>query len=74
MVCHYLDITQEHCPMTFVKVKLKMEEIAEGDHLEILLADGEPINSVPRSIEEGCGKILSKEQKGAVYLLRVQKK
>jgi len=31
MATHHLDITKEHCPMTFVKTKLKLAQIAEGD-------------------------------------------
>ena len=55
---HTLDITKEHCPMTFVKTKLKLAQIAEGDILEVLLTDGEPLNNVPRSATEQGFKVL----------------
>ncbi|MEE8590977.1 MAG: sulfurtransferase TusA family protein [Spirochaetia bacterium] len=29
-----LDITRDHCPMTFVKTKLEMEKLAAGERLE----------------------------------------
>lgn len=74
MAKYYLDITKEHCPMTFVKAKLKLEELERGDELGILLADGEPIKNVPRSIEDGHGKILSQEKVENNYLLKVRKK
>ena len=46
------DITQEHCPMTFVRTKLKLAQMAKGDTLEVLLSEGEPLNNVPRSAAE----------------------
>ena len=49
MATHILDITKEHCPMTFVKTKLKLAQIAAGDTLEVLLTEGEPLENVPRS-------------------------
>ena len=59
MATHTLDITKEHCPMTFVKTKLKLAQIAEGDILEVLLTDGEPLNNVPRSATEQGFEVLS---------------
>ena len=47
-----LDITKDRCPMTFVKTKLKLEELEPGDTLEILLTAGEPLNNVPRTATE----------------------
>ncbi|MBI3985506.1 MAG: sulfurtransferase TusA family protein [Lentisphaerae bacterium] len=56
---HFLDITKEHCPMTFVKVKLKLEQLAAGDRLEVLLNEGEPLSNVPKSArQQGC-KVIS---------------
>ena len=47
-----LDITKDRCPMTFVKTKLKLEELEPGDTLEILLTAGEPLDNVPRTATE----------------------
>ncbi len=52
MSAYNLDITKDRCPMTFVKTKLKLEELEEGDTLEILLTTGEPLNNVPRTATE----------------------
>ncbi len=73
MSIHFLDITKEHCPMTFVKVKLKLEEMAAGDELEILLSDGEPIENVPKSVEMSDCRILVNERSGQHFRLRVVK-
>ncbi len=47
-----IDITDEHCPMTFVKTKLELSKLNEGDILEVLLKEGEPLDSVPKSSSE----------------------
>ena len=45
---HILDITREHCPMTLVRTKLRLAQMAEGDTLEVLLCKGEPLDNIPR--------------------------
>ena len=49
MATKVLDITKEHCPMTFVKTKIELSKLNEGDILEVLLAEGEPLDNVPRN-------------------------
>ena len=44
---HILDITREHCPMTLVRTKLRLAQMAEGDTLEVLLCKGEPLDNIP---------------------------
>ncbi len=48
MATKVLDITKEHCPMTFVKTKIELSKLQPGDILEVLLAEGEPLDNVPR--------------------------
>lgn len=62
MANHILDITAEHCPMTFVKTKIKLAQIAKGDTLEVLLKEGEPLNNVPKSAREQGFEVLATEQ------------
>jgi TusA-related sulfurtransferase len=52
MKTHKLDVTKDHCPMTFVKTKLELEKLKEGERLEVLLTEGEPLESVPKSARE----------------------
>lgn len=74
MATHTLDITKEHCPMTFVKTKLKLAQIPEGDVLEVLLTEGEPLNNVPRSATEQGYKVLSIDHvEGNVHKVIIQK-
>jgi len=61
----FLDITSEKCPMTFVKVKLKLESLNPGDTLEVLLNEGEPLENVPKSVEEIGHRVLKIKAEGA---------
>lgn len=71
---HQLDITQEHCPMTFVRTKLKLAQMAEGDVLEVLLSEGEPLDNVPRSASEQGYHVPSVEHvEGSVYRVVIEK-
>jgi tRNA 2-thiouridine synthesizing protein A len=47
-----LDLTGVPCPLNWVRTRLALEELAPGDALEVLLDDGEPLDSVPRSARE----------------------
>lgn len=49
-----LDLTSEVCPMTYVRTKLRLEVLEEGELLEVILRGEEPLRNVPASaIEEG---------------------
>jgi tRNA 2-thiouridine synthesizing protein A len=49
---YLLDITQDHCPMTFVKTRLALDKMLVGEKLEVILSDGEPAKNVPKSAKE----------------------
>ena len=53
-----IDITDVVCPTTFVKAKVALEELDEGQILSIRLNDGEPVQNVPRSIKAEGHEIL----------------
>ena len=57
-----LDLKGVACPMNFVKVKVTLAQIGEGQILEIVLDDGEPMRNVPRSIKEEGHKIIKVEK------------
>ncbi len=74
MANYTLDITKEHCPMTFVKTKLKLAQLQDGDILEVLLAEGEPLENVPRSAKEQGYDVLSVEPVGdGVHKVTIKK-
>ena len=73
MAVQILDITKDHCPMTFVKAKLALSRISSGDILEITLTGGEPLENVPRSAAEEGHKVLSIEETGDYFLVSIEK-
>ena len=70
---HTLDITKERCPMTMVKVKLKLSQINDGDVLDVLLSEGEPLESVPRTVEEQGYCVEDIRKDGAFYHVVIRK-
>jgi tRNA 2-thiouridine synthesizing protein A len=71
---HFIDITRETCPMTFVKVKLMLAKLDKGDQLEVLLNEGEPLQNVPRSCEEQGYIVLSVDPRDSgQHVVLVQK-
>ena len=52
MTDYFIDITDDFCPITFVKTKLMIEKIDCGDRLEVRLRGAEPLRNVPRSVAE----------------------
>ena len=62
------------CPTTFVKAKVALEELEEGQILSIRLNDGEPVQNVPRSIKEEGHEILKlDDNQDGTYTLIVKK-
>ena len=57
----FLDITPETCPMTFVRTKLMIEQMSQGDVAEVRLQGAEPLENVPRSVEDMGNIIVSLE-------------
>ncbi len=49
---YFLDITNDVCPLTFVRTKLRVERMVAGETLEVRLNAGEPLENVPRSLVE----------------------
>jgi TusA-related sulfurtransferase len=49
---HYLDVTGEVCPMTFVRTKLLIEKMSSGQTAVVCLNAGEPLANVPRAVRE----------------------
>ncbi|MDR1555803.1 MAG: sulfurtransferase TusA family protein [Tannerellaceae bacterium] len=74
MATFHLDITKEHCPMTFVKTKIELAKLKTGDILEVLLSEGEPLENVPRTSQEQGYQVTGIEQvEGSTYRVSIQK-
>jgi TusA-related sulfurtransferase len=69
-----VDITGVTCPITFVKTKVALEELADGDVLEVRLNGGEPVQNVPRSLKDEGHRVTGIEKlDDGTYRLRVVK-
>ena len=69
-----VDITDVVCPVTFVKAKVALEELDDGQILAIRMNDGEPVQNVPRSIKEEGHQILKlNANEDGTYTLIVKK-
>ncbi|MBR1851918.1 MAG: sulfurtransferase TusA family protein [Lachnospiraceae bacterium] len=69
-----VDITDKVCPLTFVKAKVAIEELEDGEIIAIHMNDGEPVQNVPRSLKEEGHKILKLiDNEDGTYDLIVQK-
>jgi TusA-related sulfurtransferase len=74
MALFKLDITREHCPMTFVKTKIELSKLKSGDILEVLLTEGEPLDNVPKSVKEQGYSVLDISHiDGSVHKVTIQK-
>lgn len=69
-----VDITDVVCPVTFVKAKVALEELDDGDILAVHMNDGEPVQNVPRSIKDEGHQVLKLiDNKDGTYDLIVRK-
>jgi TusA-related sulfurtransferase len=69
-----VDITDKVCPLTFVKAKVSIDELDDGQVLAIRMNDGEPVQNVPRSMKEEGHQILKLvDNEDGTYTLYVRK-
>jgi tRNA 2-thiouridine synthesizing protein A len=60
-VTREIDITNEICPMTFVRTRLALDKMAPGDILLVKLKGDEPLRNVPRTATEQGHEVLKIE-------------
>jgi sulfite reductase (ferredoxin) len=70
----FKDLRGVACPMNFVKTKVELSRMQIGDHLKILLDDGEPIDNVPRSVITEGHEIISQERLDGHWQVVIEKK
>jgi tRNA 2-thiouridine synthesizing protein A len=69
-----LDLRGEVCPYTFVKTKLRLEELDSGQDLTILLDDSAATANVSKSLKSEGHEILNlKAISGGVWQIVVKK-
>lgn len=70
-----LDITRERCPMTYVRTKLRLEQLEVGTVLDLLLQGDEPLRNVPRSLTDDGHRVREiAAVDGARHRVRVEKR
>ncbi|NBQ76240.1 MAG: sulfurtransferase TusA family protein [Acetobacteraceae bacterium] len=68
-----IDISEETCPMTFVLVRLALDQMKPGEILEITLRGAEPRRNIPITAQEQGHEVLSisdQSNEDAILLLR----
>lgn len=76
---YFLDITNDVCPMTFVRTKLLIEKMQPGETAGVRLKSKEPLENVPRSVREIGHEVVSltpetaDEPEDGVHLLVIKK-
>jgi len=68
-----LDLRGVICPYNFVKTKLKLETMKEGQVLSVLLDEGDPIRNVPRSVENEGHTVLGQELIDRTYRVLIRR-
>lgn len=70
----FIDITDLICPITFVKSKMKLEDLDAGQILEVKMNKGEPISNLPRSFRDEGHKVVQVDDNGdGTYNVFVEK-
>ena len=60
--------------MTFVKTKIELSRLQEGDILEVLLSEGEPLDNVPRNaVEQGYNVLSVEHVEGKTHKVTIKK-
>ncbi len=69
-----LDLRGVVCPMNFVKTRLFLDKIQEGDLVRVLLDGGEPVESVSTSVEQDGHNVEAKNQEAeGHFMLSIRK-
>jgi TusA-related sulfurtransferase len=68
-----LDLRGVICPYNFVKTKLKLETMEEGQILSVILDAGDPIRNVPVSVRNEGHEVLSQEPLDSSYRVIIRR-
>jgi tRNA 2-thiouridine synthesizing protein A len=69
-----LDLRGEVCPFTFVRTKLRLEELPLGAELTITVDHAPAAENVPRSLTGEGQEVVSVERDGPVWIIRAIKR
>ena len=70
-----LDITNDKCPITFVKTKIALEKLKSNQYLKVYIKEGEALDGLPSSLNELGYQINNKIKiNDDVFSLEISKK
>jgi TusA-related sulfurtransferase len=69
-----LDLRGIICPYNFVKTKLKLESMGEGQVLAVILDPGEPIRNVPQSVADEGHEVIGQELLAQSFRVLIRKR
>jgi TusA-related sulfurtransferase len=69
-----LDLRGVLCPMNYVRTKLALERIAQGECVEVLLDTGDPIRNVPSSVSDEGHEVLSVTPQESAFRVMIRKR
>ena len=68
-----LDISNEVCPMTFVRTKLRLERMKSGEVVAVRLKGEEPLKNVPRAARDEGHAVLGIEAEGEFHTVTIRR-
>lgn len=69
-----LDLRGVICPYNFVKTKLKLETMEQGQLLAVILDAGDPIRNVPQSVSNEGHAVLLQEPFDQAYRVVIRRR
>ena len=69
---NFLDLSNVKCPMNFVQIKLKIEELQRGDILTVKVTDPVAVQDIPRSLEEEQHTVEDIQEEGSSYIMTIK--
>ena len=69
-----IDLTGEVCPMVFMKTKLKLSDMNEGEHLEVIINKEGITDNVPTSLREEGHRIIRVKKINDKFSILIEKK
>ncbi|MBY0358040.1 MAG: sulfurtransferase TusA family protein [Candidatus Obscuribacterales bacterium] len=74
MTDHHLDLRGVACPMNYVKTKLFLDKLPTATTIEVMLDQGEPVESVTSSLAaEGHQIVENKQQPEGYFIVTIRK-
>ena len=69
-----IDITDVVCPVTYVKVKVELEDMEPGQVLSVRLNSGDALQNVPRSLKNDGHRVFAvTDNEDGTYTILVER-